>query len=84
MREAIAKKWGPVLPVRLILHQADVGFMDQRCRLQAVTSPLGVHVIHGETAQLTVNYGKDLFAGLPVTAPCGGQQRRDLRRLAVH
>jgi hypothetical protein len=43
-----------------VIHQPQVGFIDQSARLEAVARPLTPHVPMGETVELCVHDGRQL------------------------
>ena len=64
-----------ILPLHaLVIHQAHVGFIDQRGGLQAVPRALALHVAARQTAQFVINDGSQLFERALVSAAPGAEQ----------
>ena len=50
-----------VLPVDVVVGEAEVGFVDKSCRLQGVIDALAPHIRPGQSVQLGIDEGEQLL-----------------------
>ena len=70
------EEMGPILPLHpLVIHQADIGFIDQRGRLEAVVGALTSHVAVRQPAELRIDDRRQLVEGELVSVAPGAEER---------
>ena len=75
---ATPKKVGAIEPGQALLSkQADVGFVDESCRLQRVTLALGPQIVSGEFSKLFVHVRNKVVSCLRVSVPPCVEQLAD-------
>ena len=75
-----AKKVSSVLPLwRVLVKEAQVGFVNQCSALESVIGALAPEVSAGDAAQLLVDQGNQLFACVLITKPPVDEQLADPR-----
>ena len=75
------EKVGAVLTLHaFMIHQAHVGFIHQRRRLEAVAGALVLHVTARQTAELVINDGRQFFQSALFAAAPGTEDRAHVAR----
>jgi hypothetical protein len=69
----------PVLPLHsVVIHQAHVGFIDQRGRLEAVAGALTTHVAVRQAVELRIDDRRQLVEGELVSVAPGTEELADI------
>jgi hypothetical protein len=70
---------GPILPLHpLVIHQADVGLVDQGGRLEAVVAALTSHIAVRQVAELRIDGRRQLVEGVWVSVAPGREELADI------
>jgi hypothetical protein len=73
------EEMGPILPLHpLVIHQADVGLIDQRAGLKVVVGALASHVPVRQAAELRVDDRRQLVEGELVSVAPGTEELADI------
>ena len=73
------EEMGPILPLHpLVIHQAHIGFIDQRGRLEAVAAALTSHVAVRQAAELRIDDRRQLVERELVSVAPGAEQLADV------
>ena len=79
------KEVSPVPPIDLpLIDESQVGFVDERRRLQRVPGPLATQLAPGDAAQLGIYERQQLVEGTVIPPTPIIEQRRDVRRWGHH
>ena len=73
------EEMGAILPLHpLVIHQADIGLIDQRGRLKVVVAALASHVAVRQPAELRIDDRRQLAKGELVAVTPGTEKLADL------
>jgi hypothetical protein len=73
------EEMGPILPLHpLVIHEADVGLIDQRACLKVVVGALASHVPVRQPAELPVDDRRQLVEGELVSVAPGTEELADI------
>ena len=73
------EEMGPILPLHpLVIHQADVGLIDQRACLKVVFGALASHVPVRQAPQFRIDDRRELVEGELVSGTPGAEQLADI------
>lgn len=79
-----ADEMGAVVPVDVLLDQAEVGFIDQGGRLQGVVGALAAHAGVRDAMQLCVDERQELLGRCSIAGMHGFEEPRGLSSIVVH